>query len=173
VRDAARQELVRQARRALALLLLGTVLAAGCGGDEATDAGGPAVAWKGTPVMRTSPSGARVLIGELENKSSGKLRIAVPQVRVVDGRGRRIRSTAVFSSSFTRSLYPHNAVARARPAEYPEPEQERVGYLAALDEGEAAPLTVSWREPRTRRAKRILLGPASLPVPAAAVEPAG
>jgi hypothetical protein len=124
--------------------------------------------WEGAPVVRASSTGARVLIGKVKNDSSGELRLRVPQVRVVDRDGRRIDSTAIFASAYVRSIYPHNAIVRARPTEYPEAEQKRVGYLAVLGPGKETPLTVSWRERRgERKATRIVLGSASLTVPAA------
>jgi hypothetical protein len=138
-----------------------------CGGGEDAGAGKPALGWEGTPVVRASSTGAHVLIGKVKNDSSGELRISVSQVRVVDPNGRRIASTAVFSSTYVRSLYPHNGVARPSPSQYPEAEQRRVGYLAVLGSGDEAPLTISWRQRRGgRKAKRVVLGTASLPIPA-------
>jgi hypothetical protein len=138
----------------------------GCGDGETADAGKPALAWDGTPVVRTSSTGAHVLIGKVRNNSSNELRITVPQVKVVDAGGRGIASSVIFRSSYVRSIYPHNAIARAQPSEYPEAEQRRVGYLAVLGSGDDSPLTVSWRERRSGpKASRIVLGPGSLPVP--------
>jgi hypothetical protein len=79
-------------------------------------------------------------------------------------------TTAVFSSSFVRSMFPHNGVQPGSASGYPEAEQRRVGYLAVLQSGKTAPLTVSWLDRRgAPPAKRILVGSSSLPVPAAAV----
>jgi hypothetical protein len=118
--------------------------------------------------VRESSTGAHVLIGKVRNNSKTTVRIKVPQVKVFDARGRRIGSAAVFSSTYVRSNYPHSGVARPAPGQYPEAEQERVGYLAVLGPGERAPITVSWRQrPRERRANRIVLGTASLQVPGA------
>jgi hypothetical protein len=139
----------------------------GCGGGDSADAGKPALAWDGTPVVRASSTGAHVLIGKVKNDSSGELRIRVPEVKVIDADGRRIASTAVFSSTYVRSLYPHNGVARPNPSQYPAAEQRRVGYLAVLGSGDDSPLTVSWRQRRAgRKAERVVLGAASLPLPA-------
>jgi hypothetical protein len=177
VRDPAGHELVQRAARAAALsarlgLLAAAVLVAGCGGGGNGGGGGPAkshLAWDGTPVVRASSTGARVLIGKVENRSSGELRLEVPQLKVVDRHGRRVRSTAVFASSFVRSMFAHNGVVPVRPERYPEAERRRVGFLAVLGAGETAPLTVSWLEQGGHRASRIVLGPASLAVPQAAV----
>jgi hypothetical protein len=154
-------------RHAIAGLLTLVLLAAGCGsGDDGGD--GPVrLEWDGTPVVRSSPTGARILIGKVKNDSGRELRITVRQVRVLDGRGRPVRSTALFASSYVRSNYPHNRGPESEPASYPEAEQERVGYLAVLGDGETTPLTVSWSEPARRpRAERIAYGAASLAIPA-------
>jgi hypothetical protein len=107
------------------------------------------------------------VIGKVKNESSQELRITAPKLAVVDARGRRIKSSAVFVSTFVRSTYPHNRGQTSGPANYPEAEQRRVGYLAVLDAGESTPLTVSWRErPRGPPAERIVYGGGSLAIPA-------
>jgi hypothetical protein len=149
------------------------LLAAGCGSDDSGSDGPVRLAWEGTPVVRSSTTGARILIGKIKNESSRELRITAPQLTVVDGRGRRVKSSVVFVSSFVRSNYPHNRARISEPAEYPEAEQRRVGYLAVLGEGDTTPLTVSWKEPARTRAERIVYGPASLTIPAGNVRTAG
>jgi hypothetical protein len=141
---------------------------AGCGADSGGDGGGtPRLAWDGTPVSRTSPSGARVLTGKVRNDSSSELRITAPKLRVVDANGRLIKSSAVFVSTYVRSIYPHNGVTPAQPSDYPEAEQKRVGYLTVLGAGKSTPLTVSWQERSGRpAAERIVFGATSLPIPA-------
>jgi hypothetical protein len=148
---------------------------AGCGGGGGDPAGEPRVAWDGTPVLRASTTGARVLSGTLKNGSSRELRLEAPDVKVLQADGEAVRSTtAVFSSSFVRSVFPHNGVQPGSASDYPEAEQRRVGYLAVLDPGKTAPLTASWLEPRgAPPAKRIMVGSSSLPVPEAAVTGAG
>jgi hypothetical protein len=161
-------------RHGLAGLLALALLAIGCGGDDSGGDGPARLTWDGTPVVRSSTTGARILIGKIKNESSRELRITAPQLAVVDGRGRRVKSTAVFVSSFVRSNYPHNRARVSEPAEYPEAEQRRVGYLAVLEAGETTPLTVSWTEkPRRPSAERIVYGPASLPIPAPVTSAAG
>ncbi len=148
------------------------VVGCGCGGGGNSGGGGPAkarLAWDGTPVVRASSTGARVLVGKVRNESSRELRLEVPQVALVDRQGRRLKSTAVFAASFVRSIYPHNGVQPAQPQGYPETERRRVGFLAVLGASKTAPLTVSWLEGRGRAATRVVLGGASLPVPQAAV----
>jgi hypothetical protein len=150
------------------------LLAAGCGSKDDGGDGPARLAWDGSPVVRSSPTGARVLIGKVKNDSGHELRITARQVRVLDGLGRPVRSTAIFASGYVRSNYPHNRGPGSEQASYPEPEQERVGYLAVLGDGESKPLTISWREPPgARTAKRIVHGEASLPIPPATKPAAG
>jgi hypothetical protein len=141
---------------------------AGCGSDGGGGGGGkPRLAWDGTPIVRASPSGARVVTGKVRNDSSSELRITAPKLRVVDANGHRIKSSAVFVSTYVRSIYPHNGITPARPSDYPEAEQKRVGYLTVLGAGKSTPLTVSWHEPRGRAAaRRIVYGATSLAIPA-------
>jgi hypothetical protein len=108
-----------------------------------------------------------VVIGTVKNESGQELSIRAPDVKLVDQDGRRIRSMAVFVSSFVRSNYPHNAGQRSDPSHYPLREQRRVGFLAEIKPGKTVPLTVSWRDPRgSRTAARIVYPGGSLPVPA-------
>jgi hypothetical protein len=145
-------------------VLLAAAALAGCGGAGASDKGKADLAWDGTPVVRASSTGARVLIGKVKNQSSSELRLTSAQLRLVDRRGHAIPSAAVFSSTYVRSIYPHNGIGPTGPAEYPEAEQRRVGYLLVLEAGKSAPLTVSWRERRAQAAARIDYGKGSLPV---------
>jgi hypothetical protein len=122
------------------------------------------LAWDGAPVVRASSTGAHVLIGKVKNQSSDQLKLTAAQLKVVDGHGRRIKSSVVFSSTYVRSIYPHNGIGPTEPRDYPEAEQRRVGYLLELEAGKSAPLTVSWRQPRGRPAVSIDYGEGSLPV---------
>jgi hypothetical protein len=114
--------------------------------------------------VRASSTGAHVLIGKVKNQSSDELKLNAAQLKLVDGRGRGIRSSVVFSSTYVRSIYPHNGIGPTGPAGYPEAEQRRVGYIVVLEAGKSSPLTVSWREPRGRTAARIEYGKGSLPL---------
>jgi hypothetical protein len=122
------------------------------------------LAWDGAPVLRASSTGAHVLIGKVKNQSADQLKLTAAQLKVVDGHGRRIKSSVVFSSTYVRSIYPHNGIGPTEPRDYPEAEQRRVGYLLELEAGKSAPLTVSWRQPRGRPAARIDYGKGSLAV---------
>ena len=144
-------------------LLVAALLVAGCGGGDSKKRG---LVWDEPPSIRVSPSGATVVIGRVRNESGEALSIRARDVKVVDARGRRIRSDAVFLSSYVRSNYPHNSGALADPSHYPEAEQQRVGFLVRMKPGASAPLTVSWRAaPAGRTAARIDYGKGYLPAP--------
>jgi hypothetical protein len=86
-------------------------------------------------------------------------------VRLLDSEGGRLRSAAIFLSSFVKSNFPHNR----GPFQVPEQEQLRLGLLAKVDPGKSVPLTVSWHEPPgPKAAARIDYGPGFLPVPGSA-----
>jgi hypothetical protein len=157
---------------ALVAAILAMPLAAGCGdgGGDAGKAGTKkaVLAWDGAPVLRVSPSGARVLIGEVRNQSLGreKSKLKATELKVVDRRGRRVQASIGFISTFVRSLYPQNGRPGMSRDEFPEAEQRRIGYLAVLRSGEATPLTVSWRQsPGDPVASRIVYPAGSLAIP--------
>lgn len=130
------------------------------------------LAWEGRPVLRVSPTTkARVLIGKVKNESIGtaELRLKAEDLKLLDQRGRPIRASVVFASSFVRSLYPQSGRPGARREDFPEREQERIGLLAVIRSGESRPLTVSWNSlSGGRTATRIDTGHGPLSVPRAA-----
>lgn len=138
---------------------------AGCGGGEQVGKSG--LNWEGKPTLRVSPTtGARVLIGKVKNESvRDQLEIRAQDVKLLDQKGQPIRASAVFASSFVRSLYPQSGRPGARRSDFPEAEQRRIGALAVLRSGESVPLTVSWSEPGGRTAARIDTGHGDLSVP--------
>jgi hypothetical protein len=63
-------------------------------------------------------------------------------VRIVDARGRALRSTARFAQHFSHGLYPWSMHVRGSDFE-----RRRTGRIATVKPGEAVPLTLSWRVP--------------------------
>ena len=99
-------------------LALGVLLLAGVGallllGDRD---GGPTQAatgtarlqWKEKPSLILVPSMPqdRILTGQLRNASLHSVDLDTEQVRILDGKGRALRSTALFSQHFSHGLYP-------------------------------------------------------------------
>lgn len=134
------------------------VLAAGCGGGEPEP-----LAWSGVPRAERPPSlpGDTVLTGTVRNPSDEDVELRAGDVRVLDARGRALRSSAAFLSGFVYSHVPYNRGRDEVPAALPRREQERLGRVVRIEAGASAPLTVSWRG----RAVRIDYGEGTLPVP--------
>ncbi|MGH2980202.1 MAG: hypothetical protein ACRDLQ_11300 [Solirubrobacterales bacterium] len=147
-----------------ALLALAAVLPVGigCGGDS-----GPAreqLEWLDTPTVIVPPALAtdRILRGDVRNESDDALRLEASKVRVYDDRGRRLKASATFAAAYLHSLYPPTR----GPATLPDSELERLGKITRIEPGEAAQITVSWREPGGRAtAARIDYGSGSLRIP--------
>jgi hypothetical protein len=142
-------------RCAAALALL--VLAAGCGGDEDQP-----LAWSRAPVVNRSPTlpDDRVLQGTVRNETDEAIELRAQDVRVLDRRGHRLRSSAAFLSGFVYSHVPYNRGRDEVPAALPRREQERLGRVVRIEAGSTAPLTVSWRG----AAAQIDYGGGTLPV---------
>jgi hypothetical protein len=131
-------------RARLALALAGAVLLAGCGGSGGSLAGqgsGP-LKWTAQPLLFTPDTlpGDRILTGRLRNASLRRVRVNLPDVRVLASDGRRVAASAVFLDTFGKSLW---SPGRG-PAQYPESELLRTGRIAFLRPGQEVPLTVAW-----------------------------
>jgi hypothetical protein len=132
-------------RPALAALLAAAAVAAGgCGGSGASVAGdgsGP-LRWAGEPLLFTPETlpGDRILTGVLRNDSVRRVRVDLPEVRVLAGDGRRVAATPVFLNTFGKTLW---SPGRG-PEQMPETELRRTGRIAFLRPGEEVPFTVSW-----------------------------
>jgi hypothetical protein len=135
-------------------LALGVLLLAGVGallllGDRD---GGPSKAatgtaqlqWKEKPNLILVPSlpQDRILTGQLRNASLHSVDLDAKEVRIVDAKGRVLRSTARFSQVFAHGLYPWSW--RIKGSRF---ERARIGEIATIKPGQAAPLTLSWRVP--------------------------
>ena len=147
-------------RRALAALaLLAAAAPAGCGDDS-----GAPLAWDGQPLVIRQPELPHdtIVTGRVRNGSGEELRLDSARVRIVDARGRAVRSTATFAAGVTHSLYP----PRDAPRENPRAERERLGVAATVPAGGSVPFTVAWRTRRGAPAPvRVELGPAALELP--------
>jgi hypothetical protein len=133
-------------RRAL-LAAAAVVLAlapAGCGGSGGSVAGdgnGP-LKWAGEPLLFTPETlpGDRILTGILRNDSLRRVRVDLPDVRVLGDDGSRVAATPVFLNTFGKTLW---SPGRG-PEQMPETELRRTGRIAFLRPGEEVPFTVSW-----------------------------
>ena len=111
--------------RAIVLLALVAVIA-GAVGVAAPHDDGRTMRWAERPRVLRSPALAsdRVLTADVRNTSRRPLRLTAARVRVLDVRGRALRSAARFADAFVPT-----AAARA----------------VTLAPGDTAPLTVAWR----------------------------
>ena len=99
-------------------LALGVLLLAGVGGllllgdrdggPTQAATGNARLQWKEKPSLILVPSMPqdRILTGQLRNASLHSVDLDTEKVRILDGRGRALRSTALFSQHFSHGLYP-------------------------------------------------------------------
>jgi hypothetical protein len=127
----------------------------------ATDAAHGPLRWQADPVVFTPDTlpADRVLTGTLRNTGLHRLRVDLPDVHLVNARGRRVGSAPVFLDTFGKSLWS----PERGPAQYPESELLRTGRIAWLKPGETVPFTVGWHA--AERPVRIDYGVGSLPIP--------
>ena len=89
-------------RRSALLGLLALAVAgplAGCGGSEK-------LSWEGKPrlfIPATLP-GDRILMATVKNTGTKPINVKVPDLRVVDGQGRRMRTSAQFIRAYAHGL---------------------------------------------------------------------
>ena len=151
-------------RRAAALLLTGSVLAAlviaviAFGGGDRT---GP-LKWSGDADVFTHPTlpGDRVLTATLRNDGLHAIRVDLADVRLLDGDGETVASTPVFLQAFGKSLW----AAGRGPEQVPDSELQRTGRIALLAPGEEVPLTVAWHA-KDGDVERVDYGQGSLSLP--------
>ena len=144
-----------------ALAVAGIVLLAGDPGAGGRTQG--AVAWEGQTTVFT-PEGLpsdRILTGRIANVASRDVELDVVDVRIVDGRGEQLESTARFASTFG-----HGLMSPAREDQPGAGERERLGQTVTLRPGQTAPITLSWRVPEGGSgAQRVELGAIELSLP--------
>ena len=134
---------------ALGVLLLagvGTLLLLGDGDPGTTRAatGTARLQWKEKPSLILVPSlpRDRILTGQLRNASLHAVDLDTERVRIVDSKGRALRSTARFAQHFSHGLYPWSWHVKGSKFE-----RTRIGKIATIRPGQSVPLTLSWRVP--------------------------
>jgi hypothetical protein len=129
--------------RRLVLLALAAAVLAGCGDDgKVAGKGSGPVSWAEEPLLFTPDTlpGDRILTGTLRNNSVRRVRIDLPDVRVLARNGDRVAAAPVFLNTFGKSLWPGDF----GPSQMPESELLRTGRIAFLRPGESIPFTVAW-----------------------------
>lgn len=129
-------------RRAALAALASTLLLAGCGGDDPKPRA--SVEWKGDPVVvrQAELPDDTIVSGRVTNRTGRVLKLDVRDVKIVDGRGRAVRSTARFKSGITHSLHPPRDAPREAAPDFL---RRRLGEVASVKPGESTELVLSWR----------------------------
>lgn len=124
----------------VALLVAAAVLA-GCGGGEKKTG----LDWDGKPQvfsLKDLPSD-RVLIGQVVNRGPKTLHLSAARLSVVDGAGKRLKSSGAYTATFGHGLYG----AFQQPSKVPQPEAARLGRDIYLIAGAKSPFFSAWRIP--------------------------
>lgn len=101
--------------------------------------------WDGEPRLMGVPElpSDQILSGRLANESLRPTDLDVERVRILDGDGRVLRSTARFASSFAHGLFSAESInLYGKPG---DGERRRLGEIATVKPRESVPVTLSWR----------------------------
>lgn len=141
---------------AIAIASIVTV-AGGSGGG-----GGAALAWSGkVRVIDSSIPTDRILYTKLENTSLENLDLVAKDVRVIDARGREVRSSASFLAAFAHGIYSWSMQGEAG-----ESERRRLGQIATVKPGQSVPVTLAWSVPKGgEQPVKVDFGPADVALP--------
>jgi hypothetical protein len=148
-------------RRSALLGLLAFAVAgplAGCGGSEK-------LSWEGRPrlfIPATLP-GDRILMATVKNTGTKPINVKVPDLRVLDDQGRRVRASAQFIRAYAHGIIFPDTEGRDKQ---PLVEQRRIGQQVLLRPGRTAPLMVSWHQPRGAAPAKVDYGKGTLKLPA-------
>jgi hypothetical protein len=157
-------------RAAAATLAVAALGLAACGGGGAKKTEG--LAWEGTPKVFKAKNlpNDRVVIARVKNTGDTTLHIVAKDLQVRDAAGRRLNSSAAFTTTFAHGLFG----ALQQPNPVPPAELIRLGKVIYLPAGASAPFYAAWRlKSGTKEPVSIDYGKGSLAVPAATGTTAG
>ena len=145
------------------------LLAGGCGAGSHANRTPAAtgLTWAGKPQVYRSRSlpRDRVVIARVRNAGTTTLHLVASRLRVRDARGRVLRASAAFSTTFAHGLY---GAYQQPAAGEPVAEQIRLGKIIYLAPGASAPFYAAWRlSLGAREPVHVDYGSGSLVIPAA------
>ncbi|MDX6656833.1 MAG: hypothetical protein QOH62_1626 [Solirubrobacteraceae bacterium] len=146
-----------------ATLLLTSVALAGCGGGGGSHAPAP-LAWDGAPKAFKTPGLPHdgVVLGKVRNTTKRTLHLKASTLLVRDTSGRRLRSSAAFTTTYAHGLFG----ALQQPGHLPRLELQRLGKIVDLPPGESAPFYAAWHLGAGSRAPvKVDYGSGTLAVP--------
>jgi hypothetical protein len=149
--------------KAAGLLLVAAALA-GCGGAGGSHASAP-LAWDGAPKAFKTRGLPRdgVVLGKVRNATKRTLHLEASALFVRDASGRRLRSSAAFTTTYAHGLFG----ALQQPGHLPQLELRRLGKIVDLPPGESAPFYAAWHLGAGSRAPvEVDYGSGTLAVPA-------
>jgi hypothetical protein len=120
------------------------------------------MAWSGkVQVIPSSIPTDRILYTKVENTSLEELDLVAKDVRVLDARGREVRSSASFLAAFAHGIYSWSMSGEAGDSE-----RRRLGQIATVKPGQAIPVTVAWSVPKGgEQPVKVDFGPADVALP--------
>ena len=149
-------------RKTAGLLLCAAITK--CGGNSGAAKDSP-LAWDGKPQAFRLPALPRdgVVVGKVRNTTGHTLHFKASALFVRDAAGRRLRSSAAFTTTYAHGLFG----ALEQPGYLPQAELRRLGKIIDLPPGESAPFYAAWRLGGGSRAPvRVDYGSGTLAVPA-------
>lgn len=115
--------------------------------EDASAAGAVRLAWSGKPQLIEVPElpRDRILTGKVRNTSLRPVDLVAARIKVFDGEGRSLKTSAVFLQGFAHGLYPPSMKVRGSKFE-----RTRIGKIATVKPGQDLPVTISWTVPDGR-----------------------
>jgi hypothetical protein len=124
-------------------------------------AGSGSVAWTGkVQVFSTAIPTDEVLYAKVRNTSLRDVRLDVVNAKVLNADGKEVRSSTRFLAAFAHGIF---SWSQGPLTDF---ERRRLGQIATLKPGQAAPITVAWRVPKgAARPETLDLGQVELKIP--------
>lgn len=142
-----------------AAIAIASVVAVAGGSGGGAEAG---LAWSGkVQVIDSTIATDRILYTKLENTSLEDIDLVAKDVKVLDARGREVRSSASFLAAFAHGIYSWSMEGEAGDSE-----RRRLGQIATVKPGQSVPITLAWSVPEGgEQPAKVDFGPADVALP--------